>query len=163
MRKAWFLCFLKVSVCHLYLINLSLEREIIIFVLEKVWKKSWILDPKLCETCTFKSRQKSLQTEKVPNGQKRTLENTSEWAAQNCQCASTLIGLFLHMWCHQFTIRHYRLTSPYKHLYNTDTSLYITDSSYLKRWGIEKLESSLHLVPFCLCFPTKVTKDHAQK
>ena len=74
MRKARFLCFLKVSVCHLYLINFSLEREIIIFVLENVWKKSGILDPKLCETCTFKSRQKSLQTEKVPNGQKKPLK-----------------------------------------------------------------------------------------
>ena len=29
-----------------YLITLSLEKEII--VLEKVWKKSWILDPKIC-------------------------------------------------------------------------------------------------------------------
>ena len=38
-------CF-KVSIDHLLiLITLSLEKEII--VLEKVWKKSWILDPKI--------------------------------------------------------------------------------------------------------------------
>ena len=39
-------CF-KVPIDHLLiLITLSLEKEII--VLEKVWKKSWILDPKIC-------------------------------------------------------------------------------------------------------------------
>ena len=44
MKKALFLHFLR---SHLitYLITLSLEKEII--VLEKVWKKSWTLDPKI--------------------------------------------------------------------------------------------------------------------
>ena len=41
MEKALFLHFLIT-----YLITLSLEKEII--VLEKVWKKSWISDPKIC-------------------------------------------------------------------------------------------------------------------
>ena len=44
-EKGLFLVFLR-SILITYLITLRLEKEII--VLEKVWKNSWILDPKIC-------------------------------------------------------------------------------------------------------------------
>ena len=52
MEKAFFCIFLR-SLLITYFITLSLEKEII--VLEKVWKKSWILDRKSVRTLLGKS------------------------------------------------------------------------------------------------------------
>ena len=47
MKKALFLRFLGfLLITYKYLITVSLENETI--VLEKLWEKSWILDPKIC-------------------------------------------------------------------------------------------------------------------
>ena len=51
LKKAWFLRFSRSLSVITYLLTLSLEKWSI--VLEKVWKKSWILDPKICRNPVF--------------------------------------------------------------------------------------------------------------
>lgn len=46
-EKSFVPVFFKVSIDHLSLVTLSLEKYTIVFK-KKVWKKSGILDPKVC-------------------------------------------------------------------------------------------------------------------
>ena len=58
MRKAQSVLFFR-SLLITYVITLSLEKEFIVF--EKVWKKSRILDPKICPNLGFGALNPSLQ------------------------------------------------------------------------------------------------------